>query len=424
MSADGSWLVAVLLIVLVALCAAVLAPRLAALAGVAGVAGLAARQSRVHFREPLVVGGDSAGAAAPASAPAESPAESASTSDSDSECLAETERPELPGAANLSETAAVCGGHAIGLALHAHARSLPVATDGFLGGRVGHKKGADAPSAKHWTKFATWDELWADPDAFEDYTNDCALVRFRPNLNWDPVLAAARPWLLESREYVGLVNFAPDRRSLVVVAAEPAPAESTDVDTSIWAASVPAALVRKYDRPALFMFHTHPADPRHVALPSTYDLAAAIHFAAARRFAASVVISRYGAFVYGLGLSALEAISEASDSELATLNLAHDVVAAHEAVRSWERFSLQEYFAFYPRHRLFLWVFPTPDLVGDMYATTYCSNLLAPVDHALIAEQAGDVAAHHKRRARAELAKAKLLGVKGPAPKGMYGRLN
>jgi hypothetical protein len=127
------------------------------------------------------------------------------------------------------------------------------------------------------------------------------------------------------------------------------------------------------------------------------------------------VISRYGALLYTIDWPTYRTVTEASDWNLAVLNLCHDVVAAHEAVRSWATFSLADYLAFYPRHRLMLAAAPLPDMVGDLHRARFSWDLETPIDHDLIESFREEIRAH---RREASGARARRHGLKGPRAPG------
>lgn len=112
------------------------------------------------------------------------------------------------------------------------------------------------------------------------------------------------------------------------------------------------------------------------------------------------MVSRYGVLAFGLDWSAYRAINEADDWRLALLNFSHDVVAAHESIRSWSMYTISEYLDFYPRHRLFMFTYPSGEMVGDNRRFSYMWSLETPIDHDLIIEHANDIARHKKAAER------------------------
>jgi hypothetical protein len=299
--------------------------------------------------------------------------------------------------------------HGVGLALHDYARALtpehivgthPLDRDGYeplaqaeprLGG------GQRGKPRKRWDEYETWEELRADEAATAAYFEQRAAVLENPDIDWGPILADMGPKLKENREHIGIASLAADGRTLRLVASEASPLKAGEMESDLEFAGVPADLVAKYaSRPGLFLFHTHPADPQGSPLPSSHDLSTAIYFSATSRFAACAVISRYGVLVHGLDWSGYKAINEAKDWKLALLNLSHDVVAAHEAMRSWSEYTIANYLSFYSRHRLLMFVYPSPEMVGDSRRYTCIWDLETPIDHDLIAEHTKDIEEHTK----------------------------
>lgn len=305
--------------------------------------------------------------------------------------------------------------HPVGLALHDYARTLgpehvvgahPLDRDRYeplarAGGQSASHGGAAKKAAKPnkpWDEYDTWEALQKDEGASAAYFEQRAAVLNNPDLDWGPVLADMGPKLKENREHIGIASLAADGRTLRLVASEVSPLKAGEMESETAFAGVPGELVAKYaSRPGLFLFHTHPADPRGSPLPSSHDLSTAIYFGATSRFAACAVISRYGVLVHGLDWSAYKAVNEAKDWKLAVLSLSHDVVAAHEAVRSWSAYTISDYLGFYPRHRLLMFVYPTPEMVGDSRRYSYLWNLETPIDHDLIAEHSKDIADHRSK---------------------------
>jgi hypothetical protein len=293
--------------------------------------------------------------------------------------------------------------HTVGMAMHKHATSLgskhivgvhPLDSNEYS--PLVTRGGARAPAAKRpWAEYETWDELNKDAGAVAAYIAQRAAVLNNPDLDWAPVLAKVNPLLIENREYIGIINIDKDGKTLHLSAIEASPTVAGTLDSETAFASVPGDLVAKYaEKPGLFIFHTHPSDPRGSPLPSSHDLAAAVYFGAVSRFAANVVISRYGVLVYGPDWGAYKALHEAKDWNLALLNLSHDVVAAHESIRSWSTYTIADYIKFYPRHRLLFFYYPTSEMVGDMRRFQYLWNLETPIDHDLISDHSTDIKRH------------------------------
>jgi proteasome lid subunit RPN8/RPN11 len=296
--------------------------------------------------------------------------------------------------------------HPLGVALEQYARNLgpedavgphPLDRDRYE--TPAAVEGGAAGARKHWTELESWRDLIKDKKASDQYLADRAAVINNPTLDWSQVLAEMGPKLSENREYIGLINLDADGKTLKIVAYEQSPNIAGYEESETAFASVPSELVAKYaSRPALIIFHTHPSDVRGDPLPSQHDLATCIHQSAWANFAANAVISRYGVVMFGLSWAGYRALNEAKDSRLARLNFTHDVVAAHEAMRSWSSFTLQDHLAFYARHRLFAYVFPSPEMVGDSHRLSFIGNLEAPIDHEIIEDYRKAIAEHREQK--------------------------
>ena len=247
----------------------------------------------------------------------------------------------------------------------------------------------------------SWDTLKKDAGASAEYFQMRTSAVNNPDFEWGQVHEAIKPMLEDNREHVGIIGLKRDGRTLKVIASEPSPDAIGEGVSSTYFAGVPAELVAKYaERPALFFFHTHPADERANPLPSSPDLATAIYFGATARFAASVVFSRYGILVYGISWSAYKSINSADDWKLALMNFTHDTITAHEGVRSWGFHSLPEYLQLYPRMRLTFYAHPSSAMVAANVQPAIMHSLESEIDHRLIGEYAADIARHVAGRRR------------------------
>lgn len=252
-------------------------------------------------------------------------------------------------------------------------------------------KATTGGAEKHWTDYESWDELVQNKAATEEYLRQRAAVLSRPDLDWTRVTSVLAKKLKKPREYIGIANVESDGKTVTIKSMS-----SGRVGTGgeLYFAALPGNLVAEYtSRPAMFIFHTHPCDERCHPFPSGHDLVTQIALGAAGRYAAGVVISRYGVLMYGLDAKGYDAIQSAKDKRQAMLNLQHDVVAAHEAIRGWSNYTNDDLIAFYKRHRMFLIVYPTPAMVGDSQQQ-WSRSLESSIDYELIAERAAAARLH------------------------------
>ena len=134
----------------------------------------------------------------------------------------------------------------------------------------GTQKPKRAPTK--WSHYKTWDELKKHKDAMYAYVKDRNSILKNPNLDWSKVLSLMIPKLHDHYEYIGLCNLEDDGKTMYVSELHRSDIKVGSIDSETTFASVPAELVYKVGRiPALFMFHTHPADPAGSPLPSSIN---------------------------------------------------------------------------------------------------------------------------------------------------------
>ena len=261
--------------------------------------------------------------------------------------------------------------------------------------KIKESKVSKRVAKKNWQSYKTWDDLKKDPGASAEYFAIRSEALNNPQYDWSHIYDIISPLLDEPREYVGVVGVEADNKTLKLIASEASPDAIGEGVSSNYFAGVPAELVGKYaERPALFFFHTHPADVRASPLPSSPDLATAIYFGATARFAASVVISRFGVLIYGLGWSGYKAINKANDWKLALLNYTHDTIAANESVRSWNWHNLRDYTDLYARMRLFFYTHPSPQMIAAGLHPPIMHSIESDIDHTIIDEYSADITRH------------------------------
>lgn len=245
------------------------------------------------------------------------------------------------------------------------------------------RKGGSEKSSieRHWTEFTTWEGLYKNKSALDVYLTDRANIINNPDIDWTNVLKEINPLLKEKIEYIGLINLEADGRTAKLVKYESSPSEESDMNF----ASITSELVEKYaNRPALFIFHTHPSDEMASPLPSSHDLVTAIHLSALTRFAANIIISSYGVLMYGLDWDGYHTIHESENWDAALTDLSFDIASAHEARRSWVAHTLRNYLDFYPMHQLFMIPFSSSLMVSNSRNYTFYWNVDSPIDHDLL----------------------------------------
>lgn len=245
---------------------------------------------------------------------------------------------------------------------------------------------------ENWSNFDTWEKLQKNAIAKKEYLDQRNNIINDPNLDWSDVLTEINPKLKENREYIGVINLRPNTNKLYIVKYEGSPTSSDEENSDTTFASIPSELVNKYSNiVALFMFHTHPEDIRGSPLPSSHDLSAALYFGSISRFASSVIISRYGVLMYGLSTHGYNLLTKTKDYNLAVLNLSFDIISAHESIRSWTNWKLDDYVKFYEQYKMFMYIFPTSEYISDSVKLINEWNISQPVSYDLIIEHYNDI---------------------------------
>ena len=250
-------------------------------------------------------------------------------------------------------------------------------------------------NTRPWTKHKTWASLRANKADMEAYSNDRIDILMSDNLDWSEVIDIITPKLSENAEYIGLIN-ADTRNKLYIEDLRKSPIKNGSIKSETTFGAIPSSMVNEFgNRPALFMFHTHPDDPLCCPLPSSQDLAVSILYGATMRFACSIVISRYGIIMYGVNKNMRVLFFNQrgkADWEYLFLNYSHDVIAGHESMRSWNTYSKREVEDFYNRYRMFFRVYPFSSYVSWDTAST--TNIKNPIDYEIIQDQINNVMRH------------------------------
>ena len=236
-----------------------------------------------------------------------------------------------------------------------------------------------------WSQYTTWNTLRKHKSALQSYMQDKVTILSNPDLDWSKVLSFVVPKLHDNYEHIGLVNIENDNKTMYVSEIYKSDIKIGTIDSETTFASISSKLVEQVGKiPALFMFHTHPASVEACPLPSSQDLSTSIYYATNGHYASSMIISRYGIILYGINDDMMKYFYRHNkrDFELARANYTHDVVAAHESMRSWGAHTLQDYINFYERYRMFLYIYPSSEFVAQHKSRTF--DLLSPIDHEVI----------------------------------------
>lgn len=232
--------------------------------------------------------------------------------------------------------------------------------------RVTVKRGDKRQSVRprHWTEFATWESLFKNKKATSQYLKDREWTIREKNFDWSEVTPVVMGKLTESREYIGRINFDPRTKKMVVVEMLPSPTRVGDVGEGSQAfAEIPADFVKRVaDKPALFMFHTHPHGG--FEFPSPADVVAATLGLVARRFAGDIVVSQYGIHLFQVPPYLDREIARHADPYGHVSKILFDFVSSYNSIRSWAFFSIKSMNSLFIRFRFWCITYPTSKYVA------------------------------------------------------------
>lgn len=236
-----------------------------------------------------------------------------------------------------------------------------------------------------WTRFKTWPELFENEKARTAYFDDVDHALNTLDLDWSGVRAELGEKLYDDREWAGRINLVDGKPKIVELVPSPHAVGEGPLAKQA-AAMVPAEVVEELEKkPALFMFHTHPGEVGGSAMPSATDVAGAMWSAYTHRFAADLVISPYGVFMYTPNVDFRSAVwSDGTNSSNEALLVLYrriaDMLAAMEGSRSWASpWTLADHAKMLQQYDVDYIVFPT-----DKYAQVLNRNVYTSppaIDH-------------------------------------------
>lgn len=185
---------------------------------------------------------------------------------------------------------------------------------------------------KHWTKFDTWEELTKNGEAVDQYQKEKNEVMKNFKFDWSQVREQAAPLLKDNREWGGLINIVNGKPKIVLKVQSPLKiGEGVAGDTG---AVIPAEVMRKItERPAMFVFHTHPEGLSNMLSPT--DLSLGVLGLYDGRYGAHVMISPDLVTVYAPKPELIDHIWDDPHPPMAAVRTAFDLYNSAMALRSW-----------------------------------------------------------------------------------------
>jgi hypothetical protein len=242
----------------------------------------------------------------------------------------------------------------------------------------GGKKENTAKEKKKWTRCASWDALSRDKEAVEEYTAAAHQVLENLTLDWSGVLAELRDQVYADREWAGRINLVHGKPKIVELVPSPHAIGEGPLPKGSSAITPKELIAKLSNKPALFLFHTHPGEGAGSTMPSPTDIASSAWIAYTGEFAAELMISPYGVFMYGPASSFRRDVWAAGhtprDAYLATLRKIVDLLSALNWKAPWTLDDLSQTLNV---HGIEYIVFPT-----DRYAQALHRWVYAPLPSA------------------------------------------
>lgn len=255
------------------------------------------------------------------------------------------------------------------------------------GGRVEGGRALPKPK-KPWTSYKTWAALSQDLGAVAEYWQDVNTTLDELDLDWSDVRRELAEKLYDDREWAGRINIVKGKPKIVELVPSPYRMGEGPLEAGMLAI-VPAEVMEKLEnKPAMFIFHTHPGESAGAMVPSPSDLEGSIMTALTGRFAADVIVSPFGVYLYTPSQSARREVwgdgaksktGKGLQTELIrTLRRTVDVLGAFGGARSWRSpWTLDEYAEVLRRYDFEYVVFPTDKYAWASLRRTYSMPSIA-----------------------------------------------
>ena len=229
---------------------------------------------------------------------------------------------------------------------------------------------------KSWTRYASWGAMSRDAEAVAEYTAAAHLVLENLELDWSGVLAKLQDLVYADREWAGRINLVHGKPKIVELVPSPYAIGEGPLPEGARATTPKELIAKLANKPALFLFHTHPGEGAGSTMPSPIDIASSAWIAYTGEFAAELMISPYGVFLYGPASSFRRAVwaegHTPRDAYLATLRRVVDLLSALSGSRSWQApWTLDDFSRTLHVHGIEYIVFPTDRYAQALHRWAY-----------------------------------------------------
>lgn len=221
-------------------------------------------------------------------------------------------------------------------------------------------------SIRHWTTYPTWKAMNQDKKATKEYYEALYKVMSTIPDDWSVLRKECEPMVGDDREWVGLINIV--EGAPTVIHKVPSPSKVGDVSSGDAAAEVPPEVIKEVtQKPAYFMFHTHPSSVPNSHIVSIHDIMVSLCESYYGHYAANIMVSKDAIVLYGMYKEPLDRIRSSQNPPLEFSKYCLDVYSTLVGLRSrGHSYSIQKFTEILAEFGIFYVVIP-----GDGYANKY-----------------------------------------------------
>jgi len=237
----------------------------------------------------------------------------------------------------------------------------------FVGG--GKSKARESLPKQCWTKYKTWIALEGDKGAKQQYFNDREEVLNGLVLDWSDVRTSLAKKIDDDREWAGRINIVNGKPKVVECVSSPYRI-GENVNPGVLAMIPADTINRLSEKPAMFLFHTHPGKSPGSGIPSDTDIVTGLSMTYLGWTAGHLVVSHSGIILYGVGQSFMKQVWSDAHPHWIAMRKIFDVLTGLMGRRSWRRWwRIRDIEEFMQRYDVMFISFPT-----DAYARDYYKN--------------------------------------------------
>lgn len=184
---------------------------------------------------------------------------------------------------------------------------------------------------KSWIEYDTWNELFKDRKAYNQYLIERDRVQNKLNFNWSNIWTQLKPKLYTNKEWTGLISYRKKSKSLYI----------SKILSSNKEQVSKSANQKLKNKVTYFIFHTHPCNIKYDPLPSDSDIFMALKNSFNKETFGEVLVSEYGIFIYYLPSYISDKIYKIN-GELGFYMFCYDVLSTWNSHSSMHNISLND----------------------------------------------------------------------------------